>query len=114
MASTNSRGNYYKRKTRDWYEAQGYTVELTEFVCGRMIGKGKIIYQKRDVLASDGIAYNAKEFILWNSKHTVTGVTDQMKYKGKEEYKKILVPPFIRKEVIIWQPRIKEPKVIKC
>jgi len=114
MVSTNQRGNYYKRKTRDWFKKQGYTVELTEFVCGRMIGKGKIIYQKKDVLASDGIAYNDQEFILWNSKHTTTGNIAVEKSRGKKEYKQITVPPFIQKQLIIWKPRIKEPIIINC
>jgi len=112
MASTISRGNYYKRKSKEWYEKNGFTVELTEFVCGRMIGKGQMIYQKKDILASDGIAYNEKEFILWNSKHTVTGDKSSVKYDGKEEYKNIVVPPFIKKQLIIWEPR-KKPVIIE-
>ena len=113
MASSTSRGNYYKRKTKKWFEDKGYTVELTEFVCGRMIGKGKVIYQKIDVLASDGMAYNEDEFILWNSKHTITGDISGVKHKGLKEYREIKVPPFIEKQVIIWQPRIKQPDVFK-
>jgi len=111
MPSTVQRGNYYKRKTKKWFEDKGYTVELTEFVCGRMIGKGKIIYQKKDVLASDGVAYTDTEFILWNSKHTVTGEIAQMKSSGKKNFMEIKVPPFIKKQVIIWQPRVREPAV---
>lgn len=113
MASTTSRGNYYKRKTRDWFEKQGYTVELTEFVCGRMIGKGRIIYQKVDVLASDGVAYNNKEFILWNSKAASSyRQAIDLKSKGSKEYRGIEVPPFIKKQLIIWEPR-KQPTVVE-
>lgn len=110
--STVSKGNYYKRRSKEYYEKLGYTVELTEFVCGRMIGKGKFIYQKRDILASDGIAYNDKEFILWNSKHAETWSlykTNESKYI--KEYEQIKVPPFIRKQLTVWIPR-KEPIII--
>jgi len=107
MASTNKRGNYYKVKSREYYESRGYTVELTEFVCGRMVAPGKIIYSKKDILCSDGIAYNEQEFILWNSKHTTTGNIANEKSSGKKDYEKIKVPPFIKKQLIIWQPRQK-------
>lgn len=114
MASTVKRGNYYKNKTKKWYEDHGYTVELTEFVCGRQIAPGKIIYQKKDILASDGIAYNKDEFILWNSKYAVGKESfASVKYQGKEEYKKIKVPKFIKKKLIIWIPRKKIPEVIE-
>jgi hypothetical protein len=111
--STVSKGSYYKNKTREWYQKKGYTVELTEFVCGRMIAPGKIIYTKKDILASDGIAYNENEFILWNSKHTTTGSIANEKSSGKKDYEKIKVPKFIKKQLIIWQPRIKEPTIIE-
>ena len=112
MASTNSKGNYYKNKTRKWFQDQGFTVELCEFVCGRNIGGGKFIYQKRDVLSSDGVAYNEHQFILWNAKHTSTGNISVEKSRGKKEYEKIKVPSFIKKQLIIWQPRQK-PTVIE-
>lgn len=110
--STVKRGNYYKKKTQKWFEEKGYTVELTEFVCGRPIGDNKIIYMKKDILASDGIAYNEKEFILWNSKHTDTGSISDQKSKGKKAFEEIKTPPFIEKQLIIWQPRVKQPEVI--
>jgi len=110
--STNSRGNYYKRKTKQFYEDQGYTVEYTEFVAARPIGGGKMIYMKKDILASDGIAYNDKDFILWNAKHTITGDISVEKSRGKKKYEEIKVPEFIKKELVIWEPR-KKPTVIR-
>jgi len=107
MTSTTKRGNYYKVKSKEYYQALGYTVELTEFVTTRFIGKAKPIYVKKDVLKSDGIAYNEKEFILWNSKHTTTGSITNEKSSGKKDYATIKVPHFIKKHLIIWQPRQK-------
>jgi len=115
MSSTTSRGNYYKNRTREWFRKQGYTVELTEFMSVRFIGAGKTIYQKKDILASDGIAYNETEFILWNSKHCSTGdknnIDTQIR-QAKKEYAKIVVPPFIKKQIIMWEPR-KQPTVLE-
>lgn len=111
--STVKRGNYYKDKTRKWFKKKGYTVELTEFTAVRFVGKGKQIFVKKDILASDGIAYNEHEFIIWNSKHTTTGSIANEKSSGKKDYEKIKVPKFIKKQLIIWQPRIKEPTIIE-
>ena len=110
MSSSNSRGNYYKKKTQKWYEDQGYTVELTEFVCARQI-PGRIIYKKVDILASDGIAYNEKEFILWNAKSTNMGHVSWLKSTGSKDYRNINTPPFIKKQLVIWEPR-KKPVVV--
>lgn len=112
--STTSKGNYYKRKTKDWFEKQGYTVEICEFTYAVPIGGGRMIFKKKDILASDGIAYNKNEFILWNSKHTSTGQIYYEKYSGKKDYRNIVVPDFIKKQLIIWQPRKKQPDIIEC
>jgi len=109
MASTNSRGNYYKKKSKEYYESLGYTVQLTEFVTSRPIGGGKIIYVKKDVFGSDGIAMNGRDIIFWNSKSTVAG-KDQIswhKTTGKKEFDKYPFPKSVKKQLIIWQPREK-------
>jgi hypothetical protein len=115
MASTSSRGNYYKRKTRDWYEKQGYTVQLTEFMCATVI-KGKCFYRKIDIFGSDGIAMNGKEIIFWNSKHMAQGQkinSDGQISKAKKEFQMYPFPPEVKLQVIMWEPR-KQPLVINC
>lgn len=114
--SKNSRGTYYKNKTREWFKNKGYTVELCEFLCGLPIGGGKIIFTKRDVLASDGVAYNDTEFILWNSKHyTEDKVSmDSRAKQYQKDYLNIKTPPFIKKQIIIWELRKREPTVYHC
>lgn len=114
MASSNSKGNYYKRKTREYYEKLGYTVQLTEFTCGMVI-KGKCIYRKIDIFGSDGIAMNGEEIIFWNSK-----ATDQKdkgiswhKSTGKSEFAKYPFPKSVKLQIVIWEPR-KKPIIIDC
>jgi hypothetical protein len=111
--STVSKGNYYKDKTKKWYEKHGYTVQITEFMCGRQIPGGRIVYQKRDVFGSDGIAMNGKEIIFWNSKSTteerVSGL-EKHKSEGKIEFNKFPFPENIKRHVVVWQPR-KKPKI---
>lgn len=114
MGSTTSRGNYYKRKTREWFERQGYTVQLTEFMTARPIGPGKMIYIKRDVFGSDGISMNGKEIIFWNSKATtkerLAGIS-KMASDARIEFAKYPFPKTVKLQAIIWIPRA-EPRVI--
>ena len=115
MVSSVARGNRYKAKTKQWFIKNGYIVELTEFTAVRFIGKGKQIYVKKDILASDGIAYNDKEFILWNSKSVIKDqYVAREKSQGLKEYREIKTPPYIKKQLIIWKLRAKEPIVIDC
>jgi len=112
MASSVSRGNYYKKKSKEHYEKLGYTVQITEFMCGRQIAPGKIIYQKRDVFGSDGIAMNGKEIIFWNSKSTDVGQISWLECTGRKEFEKYPFPDCVKRQLIIWEPK-KKPKIIE-
>jgi len=114
MASTTSRGNYFKTKTKKYYESLGYTVQITEFMCGRQIAPNKIIYIKRDVFGSDGIAMNGKEIIFWNSKATTEDRKDglsKMKSEAKIEFEKYPFPDSVARQAVIWFPK-KKPIII--
>jgi hypothetical protein len=113
VTSTNARGNYYKNKTRDWYQERGYTVQLTEFLTARPVGGGRIIYSKKDVFGSDGISMNGKEIIFWNSKAASSHrqVID-LKSKGKKEFGNYPFPECVKLQLVIWEPR-KSPVIIK-
>lgn len=113
MASTTSRGNYYKTKTKQYFlEKQGYTVQITEFMCGRVIGGGKIIHCKKDVFGSDGIAMNGTDIIIfWNSKHTLTGDIAVEKSRGKKEFEKYPFLLTVKKQLVIWQPVEKTTRI---
>lgn len=114
MASSTSRGNYYKKKTKEYYESIGYTVQITEFMCGRVISPGKVIYVKRDVFGSDGIAMNGKDIIFWNSKAASNiNRVYQHKSEGIKEFSLYPFPSHVKRHVVIWEPR-KEPRIIDC
>lgn len=112
MASSSSRGSYYKRKTKEWYEKQGYTVQLTEFMCATVI-KGRCFYRKIDIFGSDGIAMNGKEIIFWNSKSTIAGRISQEKSGGKKDFAQYPFPAHVKRQLVIWEPR-KKPQIIDC
>lgn len=113
MASTTSRGNFYKKKTQEYFQKKGYVTQLTEFMTARYIGPGRIVYIKKDVFGADGISMNGKEIIFWNSKHGTTkrGKSDST-YSGKSDFEKFPFPPFVRRVIVFWEPR-KEPVLIE-
>lgn len=113
--STVSRGNYYKKSTQKWFEKRGYIVQLTEFVSARPIGGGKMIWIKKDVFGSDGIAMNGKEIIFWNAKSVAIGTNtvSNEKSRGSINFKKYPFPPSVKRQLFIWQPR-KQPVIIDC
>ncbi|MCC6447072.1 MAG: hypothetical protein IT215_00090 [Chitinophagaceae bacterium] len=110
--STTSRGNYYKKRTKDYYEKLGYTVQLTEFMCATVI-QGRCFYRKIDVFGSDGIAMNGKEIIFWNSKHCSTddknNIDTQLR-KARKEFANFPFPPSVKVEIVMWEPR-KKPTI---
>jgi len=109
MPSTVKRGNYYKRKSKEYYESLGYIVQLTEFMCATVI-KGRCFYRKIDIFGADGIAMNGNEIIFWNSKATTPEVKDgvsKMKSSAKIEFEKYPFPKCVKLQAIIWQPREK-------
>lgn len=116
MVSTTSRGNYYKKKTKEWFEKKGYTTQITEFMCGRLIAPGKVIYVKKDVFGSDGISMNGQEIIFWNSKHCTkddkNNIDTQIR-SGKKDFQQYPFPTSVRRQLVMWEPKVKQPRVIE-
>jgi hypothetical protein len=113
-------GNFYKSKTREWFRKNGYACEYTEVLQGIYIPsktpgeKGRILYRKKDLFGSDGIAMNGKEIIFWNSKGTSMNEPKSSNlYKGAREMQKYPFPDFVRRVLVVWKPRSKEPDIIK-
>jgi len=114
--STVSKGSYYKRKTRIWFEKHGYFVALTEYKAAIPI-KGRMIWVTRDLMGSDGIAMSKEhnQFIFWNSKlATADGSESDRKWRGKKDFNKFPFPDCVERWVVVWKPRIKEPIITKA
>lgn len=109
MASTISKGNYYKRKSKQYYEKLGYYAVITEFVTSIKTPNGTF-YKKIDICGSDGLSMNGEEIIFWNSKATTEdredGIT-KMKSEAKLEFEKYPFPKSVKKQAIIWLPKKK-------
>jgi hypothetical protein len=109
--SNTSRGNYFKSKTKKYFQAKGYTCEYIETYATywnpATRSRGFI---KRDNFASDGIAMNNQEIIFWNSVLNRKNISEHVK-----RYLEFTWPasPAIRRMVIVWEPRKKEPELIE-
>jgi len=105
-----SKGDYYKAKTKRWFEKQGYWCEYLERVRRVWNEKKKEpIYIKQDIAGADGLAMNGKEIIFWNSK-SGRGVNILRAVKKFSEYP---YPDFVKRWIIIWKERQKEPRIIE-
>lgn len=114
--STVSKGTYYKNKTRKWFQDNGYFVALTEYKAAIPI-KGKTIWVTRDLMGSDGIAMKKEtnEFIFWNSKGVSTADSrNTHKSKGKKDFSIFPFPDCVKRQVIIWEMRAKQPIIVNC
>lgn len=105
--SKSSKGNYYKRKTADYLRKDGYTVEYLEKL-QHIFSKGKVIYVKKDLLGADLVAVNETEFILANVISNRGDISRHIK-----RFKEYPNPPFIKRLLILWEARVREPELIE-
>jgi hypothetical protein len=105
MANKIQRGNYYRLKTKHFYEAEGYEVANAE-VKKPMPIKGRLIWIATDIFASDLIAMNGKEILFIQVKTNRGDVS-----KAVAEFAKHKFPENIRKVVVCWPERASVPDV---
>jgi hypothetical protein len=101
-----NKGNYYKLKTKKWLQADGYEVGSLE-TNQRLFIKGRMIFIKRDLWGADLIAKNDKEMIFIQCKTNKGDVN-----KGLKELNTTVWPAFIKRWVVIWPLRAREPEVV--
>ena len=103
-----SKGNYYRLKTKKWFEKDGYLVENLE-KNQRLFVKGRVIFLKKDLWGADLIAKNNKEMIFIQCKTNKVDIS-----KGIKELNKTIWPSFVKKYVVIWKERAREPDIIEA
>lgn len=102
-----SKGDYYKYRTKKWFQSKGYACEYLEKT-QRIYAKGRVIFTKLDIFGADGLAMNGKEMIFWQCKLNKKNVA-----AGIKEFAKYPYPPNAERWVIVWQPRAREPEIIE-
>lgn len=101
-----SKGNYYKTKTARWYRQQGYDVASIEIVRRIVTKDNKVVFSKKDLWGGDLCASNKTEMIWIQVKSNKAHIS-----AGIKELIKAPLPPCIRKVVVYWPLRAREPEI---
>lgn len=102
-----TKGNYYRFKTKRWFQEQGYFAEYME-QNQRLYIKGRVIFVKRDIAGADGFAMNEKEIIFWQAKLNKENIAKAIKDFNKYPY-----PDCVQRWVVVWTPRAREPQIVE-
>lgn len=102
------KGNYYRLKTKKWLEKEGFQVETLEKTMRIFADDKRVIFIKKDLWGADLIASNGSELIIVQNKTNRTDVS-----KGIRELKAAPWPGFVKKWVVIWPPKAKEPRIVE-
>ena len=105
------KGNYYKRKTKQYFTDRGYTCEYLEKAQHIFDKKTKrIFFVKRDMFASDLIAFNNEELLFVNSKFNRKNIASGLKEFAKYNF------PLCRQIkciLAVWEKGAREPEIIE-
>ena len=102
-----SKGNYYKYKTKKWFEKEGYYCEYLEKT-QRIMTKGRVFFIHRDLAGADGFAMNKDTIIFWQCKLNKKHINDAV-----IEFQKYPFPDCIKRWVIVWQVRQSIPDIVE-
>ena len=105
--SKRSKGTYYANKTKKYFETLGYQVVKAEISKMQWIG-GHTIMGHTDIWASDLIAMSEKEIIFIQVKTHITDVSH-----AKKDFDKIIWAKCVKKYIVRWELRAREPIIIK-
>ena len=102
------KGNYYKKRSKDWLIGLGYQVEYIERLQRIFTKDKRTFYRKEDIFASDGLAIGNGEIIFWNSILTRHNLADHIR-----GYMAIPFPSckHIKVWIIIWEKGARFPDI---
>lgn len=103
-----TKGTYYRKRTKEWFDKRGYRTEYLEKY-SRGFLKGRVFIMKKDLFASDGLSIGNGEIIFWNSKLGRDHISH-----GIKDFKKIGFPkcPQIKVWLVIWEPNARDPDIV--
>lgn len=107
--STTAKGNYYKRKTKKWFQERGYWTEYLESR-QRIFAQGKVFFLVRDIVGADGISMNGKHVVFWQCKLGTKNIAEAIKTFNKFPFPKC---DEVQRWIIVWTMRVSEPEIIE-
>jgi len=102
-----TKGNYYRVKTKKWFQDKGYFTEYLE-KNQRIFIKGRVIFIKRDLFGADGLSMNGKEMIFWQAKLNSDNIA-----KAVKEFNQFPYPSFVQRWIVVWTPKAREPQIVE-
>lgn len=102
-----SKGNYYRLRTKKWFEKKGFWVETIEKT-QRIFVKGMVIFKKSDLAGADLLAMDGAQIIFANSVFGKKNVASHLKEFAKYPY-----PAFVERWVVVWEKGWREPEIIE-
>lgn len=102
-----SRGDYYRWKTKKWFQKNGYSVEYVE-VYRRIVKDGKVLLLKKDLFGADMIAMNGQEIVFANSVLYKKNIAKHVK-----EFEKYPFPDCVERWVVVWEKGKREPDIVE-
>ncbi|MEM2615753.1 MAG: hypothetical protein QXO44_03295 [Thermoplasmatales archaeon] len=102
-----NKSNYYRWKTKKWFQDKGYHVEYVE-VYRRIVKENKTILLKKDLFGADMIAMNANEIIFANSVFGRKNIAKHVK-----EFEKYPFPDFVERWIVVWDKGKREPEIVE-
>ena len=112
-AQRQRKGRYYLLKTRDWFRDLGYEVEIVEktqrIVTKDSKGKQFVLFSKKDLWGGDLVARNREELIWIQVKSNKGDIGRGIKQLAEDDN----WPESVKRWVVLWEHRAKEPEIVE-
>ena len=109
------KGRYYLLKTRDYLKNLGYEVDIVEktqrIVTKDDKGKQLVLFQKKDLWGADLVARNREELIWVQVKSNKGDIGRGIKQLSEDE--NWPDSDVVKRWVICWEPRVREPEIVE-
>jgi hypothetical protein len=100
-------GDRYKKKTKDWFNAQGYVTEYVERVA--WVGPAHKIPVRRDTFGADGLSIKPDSIVFWNSVLGKKNVSAHVR-----EFQRWPYPKSVTLYVVVWEKGARVPELVNA
>lgn len=109
MPSRAALGTYYRGRTREWLEKQGYTVAQLEMLKWVLPPGRRPFAVKKDQLGSDLLAVSATEVLFVQAKLGRDNIA-----AGRKLFREFPCPPGAKQLIAVWERGARAPELIDC